>query len=94
MKDDASWIPTTTDLAWIDATSGEPHAALLAIEEAAEPENIPIVDRASGRVLAALAAGRATADVAADLGIPRPLVRAHVDAILEKLRARRASGPR
>jgi DNA-binding NarL/FixJ family response regulator len=45
-------------------------------------------------VLAALAAGRATADVAADLGIPRPLVRAHVDAILEKLRARRASGPR
>jgi len=58
MKTDTTWIPTTTDLDWIDATAGEPHAALLAIEAAAEPENIPILDRASGRVLAALAAGR------------------------------------
>ncbi|HEV8490411.1 MAG TPA: O-methyltransferase [Candidatus Limnocylindrales bacterium] len=58
MKTETSWIPTATDLDWIDTTSGSPHPALLAIEAAAEPENIPIVDRASGRVLAALAAGR------------------------------------
>lgn len=58
MKADATWLPTSTDLEWIDATSGPPHPALLAIEAAAEPEGIPILDRASGRVLAALAAGR------------------------------------
>jgi caffeoyl-CoA O-methyltransferase len=58
MKSDTIWLPTTTDLDWIDATSGPPHPALLAIEAAAEPEGIPILDRASGRVLAALAAGR------------------------------------
>jgi DNA-binding NarL/FixJ family response regulator len=45
-------------------------------------------------VLAALAAGRTTASIAADLGIARTLVRAHLDAILEKLRARRAAGAR
>jgi len=58
MKADETWLPTTTDLAWIDATAPPPPAALLAIEAAAEPDNIPILDRASGRVLAALAAGR------------------------------------
>jgi caffeoyl-CoA O-methyltransferase len=58
MKTDVTWLPTSTDLDWIDATSGPPHPALLAIEAAAEPEGIPILDRASGRVLAALAAGR------------------------------------
>jgi caffeoyl-CoA O-methyltransferase len=58
MKSDATWLPTTTDLDWIDATSEPPHRALLAIEAAAEPDGIPILDRASGRVLAALAAGR------------------------------------
>ena len=46
------------DLAYIEATSAEPDAALAAIEAAAEPESIPILDRASGRVLAALFAGR------------------------------------
>lgn len=58
MKSDTTWLPTTTDLDWIDATSGPPHPAFLAIEAAAEPDGIPILDRASGRVLAALAAGR------------------------------------
>jgi caffeoyl-CoA O-methyltransferase len=58
MKTDSTWLPAATDLDWIDATSGPPHPALLAIEAAAEPEGIPILDRASGRVLAALAAGR------------------------------------
>ncbi|MEX2012132.1 MAG: O-methyltransferase [Chloroflexota bacterium] len=58
MKSDTTWLPTATDLDWIDATSGPPHPALLAIEAAAEPDAIPILDRASGRVLAALVAGR------------------------------------
>jgi caffeoyl-CoA O-methyltransferase len=58
MKADETWLPTTTDLDWIEATAPPPPPALLAIEAAAEPDNIPILDRASGRVLAALAAGR------------------------------------
>lgn len=58
MKTDTTWLPTSTDLEWIEGTSGQPHPALLAIEEAAQPDGIPILDRASGRVLAALAAGR------------------------------------
>jgi predicted O-methyltransferase YrrM len=58
MKSDTTWLPTATDLDWIDTTSGPPHPAFIAIEKAAEPDGIPILDRASGRVLAALAAGR------------------------------------
>jgi predicted O-methyltransferase YrrM len=58
MKTDTTWLPTATDLDWIETASGPQHPALLAIEEAAEPDGIPILDRASGRVLAALAAGR------------------------------------
>ena len=46
------------DLAYIEATSPMLDAALAAIELAAEPESIPILDRASGRVVAALMAGR------------------------------------
>jgi caffeoyl-CoA O-methyltransferase len=46
------------DLAYIETTSPDPDAALEAIEAAAEPEKIPILDRASGRVLGALFAGR------------------------------------
>jgi len=58
MKSDKRWLPTATDLAWIETASASVHPALLAIEAAAEPDDIPILDRASGRVLAALAAGR------------------------------------
>ena len=58
MKTDTSWLPTATDLDWIEAASAPVHPALLAIERAAEPDDIPILDRSSGRVLAALAAGR------------------------------------
>jgi predicted O-methyltransferase YrrM len=58
MKSDSSWMPDATDLEWIEATSPEPHAVLVAIEAAAEPDRIPILDRASGRVLATLAATR------------------------------------
>ncbi len=59
MKSDRDWIPTADDLEWIEASAEPPIEALLAIERAAEPDGVPIVDRASGRVLAALAAGRA-----------------------------------
>lgn len=58
MKSDRDWIPTADDLEWIEASAEPPIEALLAIERAAEPDRVPIVDRASGRVLAALAAGR------------------------------------
>jgi len=58
MKSDRSWIPGATELDWIDGLAGPVPAALAAIEAAAAPEHIPIVDRDSGRVLAALAVGR------------------------------------
>ena len=57
-KDDQSWIPTTVDLDWIESISTPLPPALAAIEAAAGPEDIPIVDRDSGRVLSVLAAGR------------------------------------
>ncbi len=57
-KSDRTWIPTATDLDWIESISRPLTPALEAIEAAAEPEGIPIVDRATGRVLSALAAGR------------------------------------
>ena len=57
-KEDQSWIPTAIDLDWIEWISTPLSPALAAIEAAAEPEEIPIVNRDSGRVLAALAAGR------------------------------------
>jgi caffeoyl-CoA O-methyltransferase len=58
MKSDRSWMPTDVDLDWIDAASPSVHPVLLAMEAAAEPEGIPILDRASGRVLSTLAVGR------------------------------------
>ena len=58
MKDDRSWIPEAADLDWIDSLATPPSAALLAIEEAARPGHVPIVDRDAGRVLSVLAGGR------------------------------------
>jgi caffeoyl-CoA O-methyltransferase len=46
------------DRAWIESLAEPIHPALEAIEVAAAPERIPILDRESGRVLAVLAAGR------------------------------------
>ncbi len=58
MKSVADHVMGERDLAYIEEL-GEPlDPALLAIEAAAEPERIPILDRDSGRVLAVLAAGR------------------------------------
>jgi caffeoyl-CoA O-methyltransferase len=58
MKDERSWIPDETDLAWIDSIAADLPPALAAIEEAAQPEGIPIVDRDAGRVLSVLAGDR------------------------------------
>jgi predicted O-methyltransferase YrrM len=58
MKDDRDWVPDATDLDWIESISAPLPAALLAIEAAAEPLGVPIVDRHSGRVLWVLAGDR------------------------------------
>ena len=57
-KNDRSWIPDGVDLDWIESLARPPAPALAAIEAAAEPLGIPIVDRDAGRVLSVLAAGR------------------------------------
>ncbi len=58
MKDDREWIPDATDLDYIEGHSVPIGAAAAAIEAAADPLGVPIVDRHTGRVLQALAAGR------------------------------------
>ena len=58
MKDDRDWIPGEQDLAFIEGAGQRPLDAHLEMEAHAAEQGVPIVDRASGRVLAALAAGR------------------------------------
>lgn len=58
MKAMRDWLPDTTDLAWIESVGRPPLPAQLAIEAAAVPLRVPIVDRGSGRVLATLAGDR------------------------------------
>jgi predicted O-methyltransferase YrrM len=58
MKNDRDWVPDATDLDWIESIGAPLPAALAAIEAAAEPVGIPIVDRHSGRVLSVLAGNR------------------------------------
>jgi predicted O-methyltransferase YrrM len=60
MKNDRGWIPGARDIEWIESLAQPQPSALEAIESAANAgtQRIPIVDRDSGRVLAALAAGR------------------------------------
>ena len=58
MKDERSWIPGKTDVDWIESIAAELPPALAAIETAAQPLGIPIVDRDAGRVLSVLAGGR------------------------------------
>lgn len=57
-KNDRAWIPDGVDLDWIESLAPPLPAALAAIEAAAEPLGIPIVDRDTGRVLQVLAGGR------------------------------------
>ena len=52
------WLPTQIDLDWIESSSLPVQPVFEAIEEAAVDPRVPILDRSSGRVLAALAAGR------------------------------------
>ncbi len=58
MKFDESWSVGQVDLDWIEASSAPVHPILAEIEAVAEPRRIPIVSRAVGRALAAMAAGR------------------------------------
>jgi predicted O-methyltransferase YrrM len=58
MKNDKRWVPGAREMRWIEGLTMPLLPALEAIETAAEPGHIPILDRDSGRVLAALAAGR------------------------------------
>ena len=58
MKGERDWLPDATDLDWIESIAAAPPAALLAVEAAAEPLDVPIVDRHSGRVLSVLAGDR------------------------------------
>ena len=58
MKGNRSWVPGAKEHDSIEDLATPLSAALAAIETAAAPERIPIVDRDSGRVLSALAAGR------------------------------------
>ena len=58
-KNDRTWIPDQTDLDYIESIGEPVGSALAAIEAAAEPLDIPIVNRDAGRVLSVLAGGRA-----------------------------------
>ncbi len=58
MRTDQSWSPTPEDLDWIESISAPVIPALAAIEEAAGPLRVPIVDRDAGRALRVLASGR------------------------------------
>ena len=57
-KDDRAWLPDQVDLDWIGSIQQPLPAALAAIEAAAAPLDIPIVDRDGGRVLSVLAGDR------------------------------------
>jgi caffeoyl-CoA O-methyltransferase len=57
-RSDRGYEMGTQDRAWIESEAEPVNATLAAIEAAAQPERIPILDRESGRVLAVLAAGR------------------------------------
>jgi predicted O-methyltransferase YrrM len=58
VKRDRGWIPEATDLEWIDEAAAPLHRVFVEMEALAKRTSIPIVDRESGRALAALAAGR------------------------------------
>jgi caffeoyl-CoA O-methyltransferase len=58
MKANRGWFPTERDHHWIEQAAEEPDGVVLEMERAGVGEGVPIVDRATGRVLAALAAGR------------------------------------
>jgi caffeoyl-CoA O-methyltransferase len=58
MSTTGGYIPSAADRAWIEATAAALNPGLLAIEAAAGPADIPILDREAGRILSVMAAGR------------------------------------
>jgi len=58
MSKPAGYVPDVVDLDYIEAIGAPIHPVLAAIEAAAEPRDVPILDRSSGRVLSILAADR------------------------------------
>ena len=58
MSTSDGYVPGRVERDYIESIGQSLQPALLAIERAAEPDGIPILDRAGGRVLAALAANR------------------------------------
>jgi predicted O-methyltransferase YrrM len=58
VKSDASYQIGARDRDYIEGIAAAPAAAFVAMETAAEPEGIPILDRESGRVLGILAGDR------------------------------------
>jgi caffeoyl-CoA O-methyltransferase len=58
MSTSDGYVPGRVERDYTESIGQPPEAALLAIERAAEPDGVPILDRAGGRVLAALAANR------------------------------------
>ena len=58
MKSDGSWSPGEADFDWIESLARPIHPALAALERAAQPGRVPILDREAGRVLAVLVADR------------------------------------
>jgi len=52
------YVPGVGDRAWIESAAAPLHPVLELIEAAAGPDDIPILDREAGPVLAALVAGR------------------------------------
>lgn len=58
MSTSDGYVPGRTERDYVESIGQPPDPTLLAIERAAEPDDIPILDRAGGRTLAALAADR------------------------------------
>lgn len=58
MTTSGGYIPSAADRTWVEATAAPIDPGLAAIEAAAEPQDIPILDREAGRILTVLAAGR------------------------------------
>ena len=58
MSTSDGYVPGRVERDYIESLGRPLAPALLAIERAAEPDDVPILDRAGGRVLAALAADR------------------------------------
>ena len=58
MRTDRTWSPSEPDFDWIESLARPVHPVLEALEEAARPGHVPILDRDAGRVLAALVANR------------------------------------